>query len=330
MMSWVYTLPKERLIHVVAMYELDKSGTLDELRKRMVQFIDEHPEQFPSTSTIPPLATTESRRESRLTVVPGAIPPEFGNGRGTIDADILNQIRKWGCHFDGRDPVAFLERVDELRAGYGYSDEQLLRGLPELLRGDALLWARNTRDDWDTWERFRDDFKSQYFPPQYRKKLQREIFERRQKEHEKFATYSSQMMTMMRRAGGFTRDQQLTRIHANMRPLYKRHVRRSDVFSLSELLSRVSELEAIDQEEREEKAERKNTASRPIVAMAYNKEEHCWKCKQRGHTRFTCQRPARRFCSQCGKDGVLTKECHPRQGNEQGAGTRAGEANATQ
>lgn len=43
-------------------------------------------------------------------------------------AKIMNQIRKWGCHFDGKNPVAFLERVDELRVSYDVTDSQLLRG----------------------------------------------------------------------------------------------------------------------------------------------------------------------------------------------------------
>lgn len=51
----------------------------------------------------------------------------------------LNQIRKWRCHFDGKDPHAFLERVEELRHMYDIHGVSLIAGLPELLRGDALL-----------------------------------------------------------------------------------------------------------------------------------------------------------------------------------------------
>jgi len=50
----------------------------------------------------------------------------------------MNQIRKWGCHFDGRDPLSFLERIEELQLQYRYTDELMLAGLPELLRGDAI------------------------------------------------------------------------------------------------------------------------------------------------------------------------------------------------
>ena len=146
MKSWIQTLSKDKLARFAVMYEIDTSGTLDDIRQRVRAYIDEHAEEF--SHDAPPPGTSNPRRESRTTVAPPPIPFEFEDIRITHDASILNQIRKWGCHFDGRDPVAFLERVDELRAAYGYSDEQLLRGLPELLRGDALIWSRNNRDNW--------------------------------------------------------------------------------------------------------------------------------------------------------------------------------------
>jgi len=53
---------------------------------------------------------------------------------------IINQIRKWSCYFDGKAFLSFLEIVEELRQGYGFSGDQLLMGLlPELSRGETLL-----------------------------------------------------------------------------------------------------------------------------------------------------------------------------------------------
>jgi hypothetical protein len=64
---------------------------------------------------------------------------------------VVDQIRKWRCHFDGRNAFEFLERVEELREAYGFVDSQLLRGLPDLLRGEGLLWYRSiTRPN--TWD----------------------------------------------------------------------------------------------------------------------------------------------------------------------------------
>lgn len=110
-------------------------------------------------------------------------------------ARAIDQIRKWGCHFKGKDPVAFLERVEELKNAYGMTGQQLLNGLPELLKGDALLWYRNSRDQWHEWEEFCADFKEYYLPRRYRAKLIREIqgrLQRAEEPYRKFATKLTQ------------------------------------------------------------------------------------------------------------------------------------------
>ena len=197
--SWIYEFSKEQLVAVAASYGMDTSGRLDEIRARMSLYVDSHPEKF-AIAPIPP-----SANRSRTPVNGVDPPPALSIPTATSPylpllpaamlvadesrdnyAKILNQIRKWGCHFDERDPVAFLERVEELREGYRYSEAQLLAGLPELLRGDALLWHRNNREDWETWEDFSRDFRMQYFPPRYTERLKREILERRQGSAERF------------------------------------------------------------------------------------------------------------------------------------------------
>ena len=71
---------------------------------------------------------------------PGAVE-EMGSL--PTSSKILDQMRKWNCHFDGKNVYAFLERLQELQKTYQFSDQQILRGFPELLRGDAQLWYRN-------------------------------------------------------------------------------------------------------------------------------------------------------------------------------------------
>lgn len=199
----------------------------------------------------------------------------------TIDyTKIINQIRKWWCHFDGRDPIAFLERVEELREGYGYSHEQLIKGLPEIFRGDVLLWYRNNKDNWGDWEDFETDFRANFLPRKYKTNLKREIMERRQKVGEKFTTYSTVMMTLMRRAGDFN-SEQLERIYENMQPKYKLYVRLDDVELLAELQKQAAEFEEIEKERQEVKRkERNKNTSKPVIATIYNKYEHCWQTKR--------------------------------------------------
>lgn len=47
---------------------------------------------------------------------------EFVENPAEANARAVNQIRKWGCQFEGKDPASFLERLEELWAGYQISD----------------------------------------------------------------------------------------------------------------------------------------------------------------------------------------------------------------
>ncbi|EFN68938.1 hypothetical protein EAG_02677, partial [Camponotus floridanus] len=182
----------------------------------------------------------------------------------------------------------FLERVGKLREAYACSKAQLLKGLPELLRGDALSWYRNVRDSWDTWEDFERDFRQQFLPRRYAATLRREILAKRQKINEKFAQFVTGMMTLMRRAGGYSREEQLELVYDNMNPAYKHYVRIDDVRSIAELQARASEYEDILTEQKEAAKQEKQAVA--AVATIYNKKECCWRCKQRGHTRTQCKR----------------------------------------
>lgn len=109
------------------------------------------------------------------------------------------------------------------------------------------------------------------------------------------------MMTLMRRAGGYSQNEQFDIIYENMNPAYKHYVRIDDVHSIGELQTRAAEFEDILQEQKEVIKWEKDIA-KPAIAAVYNKRDCCWRCKQRGHARAQCQRPARKFCSQCGRD----------------------------
>lgn len=84
---------------------------------------------------------------------------------------VMNQMRKWKCHFDGRDPWVFLERITRLKRQCEYPDHLMLMSLPELMRGNALAWYDNTCDDWKEWADFLSAFKTQFLPHEYREHL---------------------------------------------------------------------------------------------------------------------------------------------------------------
>lgn len=201
----MYKLNRDQLTELAKACGLDDTGSLEELRKRLHRFAEVHLERFEEmgdeASILPRLTVTLPGNTSFRT--PTTDELTFFDGKA------VNQIRKWGCHFDGKDPAAFLERVEELRGAYEYTRAQLLQGLPKLLKGETLLWFRNYRDTWGRWKNFERDFRHQYLPRRYATTLRREIMGRHQKSTEKFAPYITVMMTLMRRAGGYSREEQL-------------------------------------------------------------------------------------------------------------------------
>lgn len=265
----------------------------------------------------------------------------------TATVGICEQIRKSGITFDGRtDPVLFLERLDEFQECYNLPRHHLLVALPVMLRGNALLWYRNARDGWCSFDDFLKDFHLQFLPPRYQYHLEEEVRRRVQGRSEKFKDYAVALQTLLRRAAFRSPEEKLERIYNNMLPNYKLYVRRGTVSTVSELMAAAIEYEQILEDEKgtcstaggqnriyppsgssgprmpvrsaNVPAAPRNTRQPPVASAPRKIEIHadtCWRCGQRGHSRSRCQNRAVAFCSRCGKTGVLTKDCCGFQGN---------------
>lgn len=168
---------------------------------------------------------------------------------GKTSSALCDLVRKWNLRFDGRrDAVSFLERLEELREAYSLMPEEVLKAMPELLHGQALLWHRNNRDLWTNFAEFRRMFESQFFPPGYRRNLDEEIRKRTQGEAESFRDFVIALTTLIRRSGEYSNQQKLNLVYANMRPEYKFMIRRQDFSSLTELIERAEEFEELVRE----------------------------------------------------------------------------------
>lgn len=155
--------------------------------------------------------------------------------------------------------------------GYDIGGTQLLCGLFELLKGDALAWYRNNRGNW-TWEDFCQEFRDFYLPPRYQKQLIRDIQTRLQHADEPYRKFSTELATMMRRAGGYSNDEQLEMLYENMHPRYKLHIPRNSLTRVGELFKRAEEIEQLEIQCREWQ---KHAKPAPAAAVAYNHRECC-------------------------------------------------------
>ena len=119
----------------------------------------------------------------------------------------------------------------------------------------------------------------------------------------------------MRRRGGYSAEEQLDNQYFGMRPELKLHIRRTQVLDVMTLVQIVEEHEAVLLEIRKtQRSSNAAVASAEIPSSSQtpkcNRQECCWRCRQRGHRRAECRNARIFFCSVCGKDGVYTKDCH--------------------
>lgn len=245
--GWVYGLSKDELAKELRTYRLETGGIVEVMRKRFIHFLRTGEGQLPADPTPVdpgaaagglPQTQTSPPTQPTLQVQPAANP--------IPRAQICDSVRKWGIKFDGQsDPISFLERVQELRKCYNFSEPELLVALPELLKDKVLLWYRNNQTTWRTWDNFVRDFKAQYLPPRFQFWLAEEIRSRTQGQNETMAEFVTALQTIMRRHGELDPVQQLERIYGNLKPEYKMYIRRRDFQTLAELLKLGGEYEAL-------------------------------------------------------------------------------------
>ncbi|RZC32552.1 hypothetical protein BDFB_013025, partial [Asbolus verrucosus] len=151
---------------------------------------------------------------------------KFGlSSEGVPDFNVLNQVRKWNVIFDGKvDAIAFIERVKELADNYQIPNGELLRALPEMLRKQVSLWYRNNKQQWNSWYDFLADFKSYYFPTEFRDDLEEEISRRMQYKNESGKDFLVHMQTLIRRHGRYPKERELKSAENPLKePLSRNH-----------------------------------------------------------------------------------------------------------
>ncbi|XP_017483497.1 PREDICTED: uncharacterized protein LOC108372346, partial [Rhagoletis zephyria] len=176
--AWLDSISKEQLVSITQELGIEHTGTTREIRKRIAawaakalvdmelhakflameaayneQEVHWRDESEPKT----PLTVNQGERTANVPVRPPTqrqftYPPPTtsiapnadvlnnGNHVPTVTfAPIIDQVRKWSVKYDGgRDPLAFVERLEELAGVYTLDVDLLLKTMPELLNGTAL------------------------------------------------------------------------------------------------------------------------------------------------------------------------------------------------
>lgn len=342
--AWIYELDKEKLVAELVKRQLDVSGTMDEMRKRLSQFIKANSKQTKHAGTSKSAEndgdnggnenndnadgkdieeSTEESASSSESSSEDDLPRPIKNQSKTKklskgrDADVMDRIRKWSIRYEGgKELIDFLDRVEMLADTYGFSETHILNALPELLKGKALQWWLNNWRTCDTWTAAKNRLKKHFLSSNHRKSLKEEIRNRCQNPSEDTKNYIREMHTLVRQLGK-SPERQLSLIYDNLRAEYKLYIRRREVNTIEELEELVDEFDSIKMSENQHQSrlfKNPNEAVRSLVSRPFEPNNVCRRCGKRGHFQSYCRGPFRAFCWVCGKEGTLTKDCHP--GNE--------------
>jgi hypothetical protein len=153
MTAWINRLTRTELTRYLDEQSISSEGTVDDLRRRLRDFFRNNPTALTPINTEGERTTVGSheldppKTEVLLTLPAGPLRPETprcDDDRGSYfsaadpptpaikladPARIMNQIQKWSCHFEGKNPVTFLERIEELQ-GTGTSAHRCCSDCP--------------------------------------------------------------------------------------------------------------------------------------------------------------------------------------------------------
>ncbi|KAI8122637.1 Tyrosine-protein phosphatase 69D [Lucilia cuprina] len=266
---------KDVLMECLEQFGLGNEGTVDEMRGRLRSYMDkgdlppdhelvlqELRVKYDSSSEkelkIPPSRFSRSSSPLRVT----------GNIEHNVlsDSEVCDKIRKWGVKYDGgKDPLCFLERIEELAACYAIPQNALLNYMPELFKGDALSWYRSNKNNWKSYLDFVDDFKLFFLPVRFFDTLDDEIRNRVQRVGENFVDYVTALQSLMRWSNLSYQDQ-LERIFRNSRAEYKVYIKMREFSKLQELIIMAKDYESI----RSEETSQTNVVCNVQIAVANN------------------------------------------------------------
>ena len=213
-------MSKANLILQATEWGLGEEGTVDRLRQNLVTYAKEHPDVDPTGYK----EDEDGLRDSQLNNENTSQYIKM-NATMTEQMKAIEQMRKWGLHFDGRDAYCFLERLEELQTAYGFSDNQVFQGFAELLRNDAQLWYRNTVQTTDNLRDLEKNLRDYYIQPGELRHLNRLIMERRQAGNEPIRAFVTDLCTLMRRHREYNAEKQLDTLYYNARADYRLYLK---------------------------------------------------------------------------------------------------------
>jgi hypothetical protein len=233
---------------------------------------------------------------------------------------------------------AFLLRLEELRIARKVTEDQILRGFPEILEGPALSWFRSNRSKYLTYREVIKALREDFDIPDLDHLLLNEIRSRTQANSETIVFFVSTVLGMFERLNrDLPESEKLDILIRNIRPEYSRDLALHDIQTIEQLkiLCKRIELAQVkankfrepvtprhssnpfvtptrSQETRNNFKPKKHdftVSSRNFASSVASTSKQCFRCGMTNHSTNLCNKSRDIVCFKCGEKGVRTPVC---------------------
>lgn len=256
------------------------------------------------------------------------------------------KIHTWNVNFsgEGENFFTFVNRLKDIKKSRELSDDDILKALPEILKGKALQWFRTIEPGKSLADVFQE-MKDVFVPANHERLLREEIRLRTQGESENIDMYVTSLLTMFARLiTPMSKEEQLDRLVDNLNPTMRQKIKRSKISSVQDLVKKGREVEAVELAVKmyvppprpevsldpalacDQRKTKKSSDNAPRTVGKVNSMSKdnfkCFNCGETGHKFRQCGKTkSGKFCYVCGKKGVGKYECcrkpkEPSSGND--------------
>lgn len=215
----------------------------------------------------------------------------------------------------------FLQRLDELCASRGISEQLLLTSAAELFEGDVLCWYRSIRSEVTSWSELKQSLLAEYLPYDFDRRLMQEIRSRTQGPTENIVAYVAVMLNYFSRLSfEVSEKEKFDIVFQNIRPEYSVPLCTTVITSLKQLkeLCRMLECGKNRTQTFVEPPKPSNGCLAPdlacksvkpkVNAVASAEVKFCARCRVDSHSLSECTSTAI-VCFRCGKQGFTAFKC---------------------